>query len=474
MFLDAVLHRNPELVAFATELHKSGAIPPDTYVMDLDSVESNAALLAQEADRLGLSLWFVVKQIGRNPELIEAVARHIPRFAAIDPPEARILHAAGAEAGNLGHLVQIPARALPEMLAWRPETVTVYDLANARAVSEAATRLGFVQDVLIRLEGAPGSVYPGQEGGVRLDGSVRRDSGVRVEDGRLLGGGGGRLPDGTGPDGGGPLADSVRLDGGGGDGPRADGMRPEGGLRLDGGAQLGAAVGLDADAGLDAGIGLDADGGLDAFLDEAERLPGIRVAGVTAFPCVLCDPETGVPQPTPNFALARRAVERLAARGHTDLKLSAPSATSMATLPLLARLGATHGEPGHALTGTTPLHAVDYEQPERPAYVYVSEVAHTLADGRPALYGGGFYARGGAREALIPRTGARLRVEDAPAANIDYYRLLAPGDARVGDTAVLAFRTQIFVTRSTVAVVSGLSSGRPKLSGLYDPLGRPY
>ncbi|MEV0600753.1 alanine racemase [Streptomyces sp. NPDC050315] len=402
MFLDAVLHRNPELVACAAELHDSGAIPPDTYVMDLDAIESNAELLAREADRLGLSLWFVVKQIGRNPELIEAIARHIPQFAAIDPPEARILNAAGAQPGNLGHLVQIPARVLPEMLAWRPETVTVYDLANARAVSDAATRLGFVQDVLIRLEGAAGAVYPGQEGGVRL--------------------------------------------GGADDGPEC-------------------AAGLD---------GLDGPDGLDAFVAEAERLPGIRVAGVTAFPCVLCDPETGEPRPTANFALARTAVERLTARGYTDLKLSAPSATSMATLPLLARLGATHGEPGHALTGTTPLHAVDHTQPEQPAYVYVSEVAHTLADGRPALHGGGFYARGDAREALIPRTGARLRVEEAPAANIDYYRLLAPGDARVGDTAVLAFRTQIFVTRSSVAVVSGLSSGTPKLSGLYDPLGRPY
>ncbi|WP_052864942.1 alanine racemase [Streptomyces niger] len=442
MFLDTVLHRNPELVAFATELHDSGAIPPDTYVMDLDAVESNAALLAREADRLGLSLWFVVKQIGRNPELIEAIARHIPRFAAIDPPEARLLHATGAQAGNLGHLVQIPARALPEMLAWRPETVTVYDLENARAVSDAATRLGFVQDVLIRLEGAPGAVYAGQEGGVRLDDGVRLDADVRSD------------------------AD-VRLDAGV---QRGTGVRRGTGVLLDGdGTERPGGTGGSGRAA--ASSGLD---GLDAFLDEAERLPGIRVAGVTAFPCVLCDPETGEPRPMPNFALARRAIDRLAARGHTDLKLSAPSATSMATLPLLARLGATHGEPGHALTGTTPLHAVDHEQPERPAYVYVSEVAHTLADGRPALYGGGFYARGGAQEALIPRTGARLRVEDAPAANIDYYRLLAPGDARVGDTAVLAFRTQIFVTRSTVAVVSGLSSGRPKLSGRYDPLGRPY
>lgn len=385
MFLDTVLTRNPGLVDAAAALHRNGEIPPDTYVVDLDAVEANAALLAAEAERLGISLWFVVKQLGRNPELIRAIARHIPRSAAIDPAEARTLHAAGAQPGNLGHLVQIPRRALPEMLAWRPETVTVFDLANARAVSDAARELGFVQDILIRLEGADGAVYPGQEGGVPL-------------------------------------------------------------------------------------------GRLDAFAKEAEALDGIRIAGVTAFPCVLCDPETGVPAATPNFGLALKARELLAERGHHELKLSAPSATSMASLPLLAELGATHGEPGHALTGTTPLHALDPAQPEKPAYVYVSEVAHTLDDGRPAIFGGGFYTRSHIRSALLPRTGARLGVQNAPAENIDYYRLLdAPtraADARIGDTALLAFRTQIFVTRSTVAVVSGLAAGSPRLNGLYDAQGR--
>ncbi|MFC7308789.1 alanine racemase [Streptomyces monticola] len=386
MFLDTLLTRNPALVEAATALHRSGEIPPDTYVLDLDTVEANAALLAAEAERLGLTLWFVAKQFGRNPELIRAIARHIPKYAAIDPPEARVLHASGARAGNLGHLVQLARRDLPRMLARRPETVTVFDLDNARAVSEAARELGVVQDVLIRLEGADGSVYPGQEGGVPLD-------------------------------------------------------------------------------------------RLDAFAERTEQLAGVRIAGVTAFPCVLCDPATGTPHPTPNFELALKARELLTARGHRNLKLSAPSATSMATLPLLAALGATHGEPGHALTGTTPLHAVDPTQPERPAYVYVSEVAHTLADGRPALFGGGFYPRAGIKQALLPRTGTRLAVQDAPAENIDYYRLLAApakGEGvRAGDPAVLAFRTQIFVTRSTVAVVAGLSRGAPRLVGLYDALGRP-
>ncbi|MGC4967806.1 alanine racemase [Streptomyces globisporus] len=385
MFLDTVLHRNPGLVDAAAGLHDRGDIPPDTYVMDLDAVEENAALLAGEAEHVGVGLWFVVKQLGRNPELIRAVARHIPRAAAIDVGEARTLHSAGAFLGNVGHLSQVPRRALPGVLAHRPDHVTVFDLANARAVADAARAAGRRQDVLIRIEGAEGTVYPGQEGGVPLE-------------------------------------------------------------------------------------------QLDAFAEAAEALDSVRIAGVTAFPCVLCDPATGLPTATPTFDLLVKAREVLAARGHRDLVLSAPSATSAASLPLLAERGATHGEPGHALTGTTPLHALDPAQPEKPAYVYVTEVAHTLDDGRPALFGGGFYARSHIRSALLPRTGARLGVQDAPARNIDYYRMLdAPSDGadvRVGDTALLAFRTQIFVTRSTVAVVSGLSSGTPRLNGLCDAQGR--
>jgi predicted amino acid racemase len=386
LFLDAVLARNPELAKAAAVLHDKGAIPPDTYVVDRDTVEANAELLARAGERHGIGLWFVVKQLGRNPELIRAVARHLPQSAAIDAAEARALHAAGARAGNVGHLTQIPRRSLAEVLAWRPESVTVFDADNARAVSEEAVRQRHVQDVLIRVEGDPGSVYPGQEGGVPMH-------------------------------------------------------------------------------------------QLEEFAAEAEALPGIRIAGVTGFPCVLCDPRTGAPQPTATFALLRKAHAELTARGHTGLKLSAPSATCAASLPLLAGQGATHGEPGHALTGTTPLHALDHEQPERPAYVYVTEVAHTLSDGRPALHGGGFYPRAGVKDALLYRTGIRLPVQELPAENIDYYRLLsAPprgqSDVRAGDTAVLAFRTQIFVTRSNVAVLSGLSTGAPKLTGLYQPLGQ--
>ncbi|MGC5617412.1 alanine racemase [Georgenia sp. Z1491] len=384
MFLDALLRRNPLLVDAAAQLHADGRVEADTYVVDADAVEANAAALASVAAEHGVTAWFVVKQLGRNPALAARIARHLPRAAAIDLREARVLRSAGVELGNVGHLVQIPVRALDEALAWRPSHVTVYDRANLAAVAAAAERAGIVQDVLLRIAGDPASTYPAQEGGI-------------------------------------DLADVAVL------------------------------------------------------LEESDRMAAVRAVGVTGFPCVLLAPDTGEPRLTPTGELVEAAAGVLRDRG-IDPVVSMPSLSSCSTIPVLAAHGATHVEPGHALTGTTPEHARRDDLPEVPAMVYISELARTEPDA--AVLGGGFYARGHAEHALIDPRGAavRGRLIGTPPENIDYYRRLGleAGDrerVRLGDTAVMAFRTQIFATRSRVAVVSGAASGTPVIDGIYDSLG---
>lgn len=54
--------------------------------------------------------------------------------------------------------------------------------------------------------------------------------------------------------------------------------------------------------------------------------------------------------------------------------------------------------------------------------------------------------------------------------SIDYY-LSSEQVHSIGSTVISAFRTQIFVTRSDVAVVSGISEGNPKVEGIYNSLG---
>jgi predicted amino acid racemase len=66
-----------------------------------------------------------------------------------------------------------------------------------------------------------------------------------------------------------------------------------------------------------------------------------------------------------------------------------PGTTSVEGIELLASAGATQVEPGHGLTGTTPLSAVS-ETIERPAIAYVTEVMHHH-QGRAFVLGGGLY-----------------------------------------------------------------------------------
>ncbi len=89
-------------------------------------------------------------------------------------------------------------------------------------------------------------------------------------------------------------------------------------------------------------------------------------------------------------------------------------------------------------------------------------------------YGGGYYRRGHAQHALVftPEnqkiTETNLKTVDD--SSIDYTLPLA-GEYPVSSAVVLCFRTQIFVTRSDVVLVSGIHRGEPKIVGRYDSLG---
>ena len=388
MLLDVTQKRNAALIQAAVDMHLSGRIPPNTYVIDLEAVEANARCLADASRATGVELYFVSKQFGRNPLVIQAIARHLRRGTGIDAQEAFRICESGAALGNVGHLVQIPEALIWEILRLRPAVVTVFSFEKAASVSRAAGSLGFVQPILLRVCGADDYVFPGQEGGIPL--AALADVGCRIQ----------------------------------------------------------------------------------------RDLGGVRIAGITSFPCLNFDPGRGEFAATANFETLTRARRVLDSAGIEVTHVNAPSGTCVSTLPLLKHLGATHAEPGHALTGSTPLHAVRHDEPEIPAMVYVSEVSHLLEDGRVAVFGGGFYRRGNVHSGLVVTSrgpSVRLRAEDLDPTCIDYYRLLAapdePGSVRVGDPVVFAFRTQVFVTTSRVAVVSGARRSRPELAGLFDAVG---
>ncbi len=214
-----------------------------------------------------------------------------------------------------------------------------------------------------------------------------------------------------------------------------------------------------------------------------DHLPGLRVEGVTTFPCMLPDPETGTVRPTTNFTTLRTAADRLRAAGFEIGQVNAPGTNSAATMAALAAGGATHAEPGSALHGTTPMDIWDPDAPEAPAIVLVSEVSHLEGDDAYVFAAGiyidkvageyGLRALCGRDDSIVDRV---FPVELAPDGAIHYYgKLHLPGghDVRVGDTVVFCFRPQVFVTRGRTRAVFEPGSDTPRLGVAYDAEARP-
>ncbi|MDT7458624.1 YhfX family PLP-dependent enzyme [Citrobacter koseri] len=211
---------------------------------------------------------------------------------------------------------------------------------------------------------------------------------------------------------------------------------------------------------------------LDDAVNDIRRLPGLHITGLTHFPCLLWDDASGETRPTPNLHSLVKARQQLEEQEIAIEQLNAPSATSCASLPLLARYGVTHAEPGHALTGTIPSNQQG-DQPERIAMLWLSEISHHFR-GNSYCYGGGYYRRGHARNALVftPENDvpAKTTLESVDDSSIDYYLPLV-GTFPVSSAVVLCFRTQIFVTRSDVVLVSGIQRGAAEIVARYDSLG---
>ncbi len=211
---------------------------------------------------------------------------------------------------------------------------------------------------------------------------------------------------------------------------------------------------------------------LEGFGEEVQKLDGVRLEGVTAFPAFIYDKERGETVATPNAALVIKARDMLTEMGFDINEVNMPSANALNSLKLAASLGATHVEPGHALTGTTPFNAY-HECDEIPALVYVSEVSHNQ-NSHAYCYGGGHYRRSEIKNALVGEnviSARKVEISAPSMESIDYYFRLSER-ATISETVVAAFRTQIFTTRSRVVLLSGVNSGKTEILGVFNAQGQ--
>lgn len=383
MFLHQTVKRNKNLVDAAFFLHRRGDILPDSYVIDVDTFLENAGKMLKKARDRGVTLYFMLKQAGRNPYLAkELVNIGYEGAVAVDYREALTMMQHQIPIGNAGHLVQPPQSFTERLVDYGPKVITIYSREKAREIEAAASKLGKRQAVMVRVYGESDMIYSGQSAGFCLE--ELWDTAVWIK----------------------------------------------------------------------------------------THCPHIEIRGITSFPCYFYDQEAGDIMPSKNLGTVLKGAEILRTCGVETSLINTPSATCCRTLDKMACFGGNCGEPGHGLSGTTPMHA-DHDLEERPAVVYVSEISHNFF-GNACCFGGGHYRRSHLRHALVGESaerGTEMEVIPPSAESIDYHFQL-PRERAVGETVVMAFRFQIFVTRSDVVLVRGLRAGKPEIAGIYDSQGR--
>lgn len=383
MFLKKVVERNPSLVEAGFHLMNTHTILPDTYVVDVDQFVANAKAILEKANLYGIDLYFMLKQIGRNPYLAKKLVElGYPGAVAVDYREAEVLMAHDIPISNIGHLVQVPQGFLERVVAYEPDYLTVFSLDKIEEIEKICAKLNKKQKVLLKVVGEDDVLYTGQFAGFEL-----KD--------------------------------------------------------------------------------------LDQVVETINKFDHIQIGGVTSFPCFLVDETSGKAKPTPNLETLLQAKAVLKAHGIEDINVNAPPATCIETLEEMAACKSiTSAEPGHGLSGTTPLHA-HRTMKEIPCVIYMSEISHNFKE-HAYSFGGGHYRRSHIQYALVGRSLKQAewtKVLDLDPTCIDYYFELERSFP-VSYPVCMAFRFQIFVTRSHVALLEGLHHGDRKRIGLYDSQGR--
>jgi predicted amino acid racemase len=227
-----------------------------------------------------------------------------------------------------------------------------------------------------------------------------------------------------------------------------------------------------------------------ALARDLQGVEGVALAGFTTYPVVRFDLALGDWVATENLATMLRMRGRM--RDELGLELDHVNAAGNVcarTIGLIAEAGATHCEPGQAFVGGLVANGFR-DEPEIPAMAYVSEVSHvvggtayiyapsmvannTIGIWNPLRYNmlSGALSRDGA-DPLDVRIQARPQHFEASDPTAFMFNAIHPrggAEARVSDTVVFGFRTQLYRTNGArLAAVAGIQRGEPRVLGFFD------
>ncbi len=381
MFIDKLKKENPYFLEAIFEMHKRGEILPDSYIVDMDVLIQNAKVILDEANKYGIELFFMLKQLGKNPYIAKQFMKLGYKGAVVvDFKGARVMMDNDIPIGNIGHLVQIPTAMMREVVEYNPQFITVYSLEKCIEINNIAKELRKVQRIIIKVIDEKDIVYPGQEAGIKIS-------------------------------------------------------------------------------------------ELESFLVEVKKLDSIKLEGITSFPCYLYNEKMAEVVPTNNLITLQKAVEICKKMGVDISAINTPSANDKQSMITIKANNGNYAEPGHGFTATTPSHRTKTLS-EKICVAYLSEVSHNY-NKKGYCFGGGYYRRSNVQKAIVGSSYDDYReiaVNPLHPENIDYHFELND-TANIGDAVIMAFRFQIFVTRSDVVLVKGISNKKPEIIGVYDSLG---
>lgn len=375
LFLKRLLDTNKAFVDASLDLYKKGLILPDSYCIDVDIFLENAKNILNEAKKYNINLFYMLKQVGRNPYLAKKLEDLGYKGAVcVDFKEVEVMMKNNLKLCNIGHLVQIPKNMLSRVIEYGVEIITVYSYDMIKEISNIALSLNKTQDIMLRILDENSEIYPGQEAGFSVN---------EVKE----------------------------------------------------------------------------------LIPKLKDLKGVKLNGITSFPCFLYSPDEKCIKETNNLFSVLEVNEFLKNQNLYVKHINLPSVSTVENIKKIYSYGGTDAEPGHALTGTTPLN-ID-SGIEIPAYLYISEISHVFKN-NSYFYGGGYYPRGHMKHGYIDNK--IVNVNNFNATNIDYY-LSLEGKYNIFDPIILCFRTQMFVTRSDIVLIEGIHSNNIHIVGIYNTQG---
>ena len=75
MFVERLQKDNPKFIEAIVRLQQAGKLLPDSYAVDMEQYRANAKAIVESANAKGIKLYFMLKQLGRNPVLARELVK---------------------------------------------------------------------------------------------------------------------------------------------------------------------------------------------------------------------------------------------------------------------------------------------------------------------------------------------------------------------------------------------------------------